>query len=1051
MSQPGSDVTNSSKVAFQEVCRIATALEVTLEAARYALEANGGDVEDAVHDLLFPCEQQDGTDGTGVAQGMKPNQTLSNTAATALVAETCGVSLLVAEAKLIQNEFDIDAAVEDLLHGDDSQYKHPVARSRDENTVSFTRSRAEREETDVLPRPPRPNTASPRCCVPNYNGEQDEDYANQASWERTSAQDGWADWHRRNQPPQPQKSDVVGEKTTGSAEEAPVQDRGRKTKLSIIAAAKITVTYDLVRQCVDQPVCRCHCFQSIVSEMQHTDQVSETAAVRKLACSISDWREDLIVNDAGQRGKKLLSELHQSYNHQGILPSDKVKKTAQMKFRIPGNECHRLYSTICLDCWGLAANVASIETSKRSIKRSSMLGYLVSSFNSKNNMSDDNLFPSQSQAMKFEGKPELKDSMTSAILVWLQLWLPGNVDISPMDPRKMHLDAPSRRFVFNQMQEDWENCNRDVPAYNTFLRVMRDNFSIVVHKHKKFAECEVCSLYKELWAKSRHESETLRHEIKALRKSHFDQQYIERMEYYIAREQSFSNADDYVCIMIDAMTETSTSVPMQRRSSKGLAEPVAFGTALFGALVHGPEGFQGYTVNGLKGARACVEVLHRTLLNLKKSRKVWPAHLILQLDNTTSDNKNHTVFAYAAWLVATGVFESVQIRFLLVGHTHEDIDGCFGLLRRYLMRQEKGVITIDQLHQHIKDCFDKSKNKRLSTDIAKEALSNAKFNYEAMSKVPQHIWATYDWTKFLLEEYNVEQGRAFAQIDQISQSRDPDVFRPHCFVFGMEKGAVTMNVKHWASDGEYWNTEALPVWNRIPQLKDLRPCPVVGTQGHESVYGTNMYRGLQACQTCFEKTGLRCKSFDEAGRCPKLTCRKVRQDCKCEPCCRCTHLAIVKKYVDYSAVMDVTQDDYVWWERHFDKMAENKALATLIPIEDMELPKCERQYDKLPSIEEQIAALPALMKRAPKGLKLRLGILGWNAKVFKQVVTKSKKSAKATKNAGKDMENLPFQVEAGELSMIVAAIRSSTGKVEYAVILDTGDSSRCYAFVTNGS
>jgi len=160
---------------------------------------------------------------------------------------------------------------------------------------------------------------------------------------------------------------------------------------------------------------------------------------------------------------------------------------------------------------------------------------------------------------------------------------------------------------------------------------------------------------------------------------------------------SYQDLENFLCMIIDAMTETSTSVPLQRREAKGF-HPATFKTALIGALVHGPGGFFGYTVNGLKRARTTCEVIHRTLMKLKETRKVWPKTLMLQLDNTTAENKNHTVMAYCAWLVATGVFECVQVRFLMVGHTHEDIDGYFGLLRRFLMSQQKGEHTSNLTH-----------------------------------------------------------------------------------------------------------------------------------------------------------------------------------------------------------------------------------------------------------------------------------------------------------------------------------------------------------------
>jgi hypothetical protein len=55
-----------------------------------------------------------------------------------------------------------------------------------------------------------------------------------------------------------------------------------------------------------------------------------------------------------------------------------------------------------------------------------------------------------------------------------------------------------------------------------------------------------------------------------------------------------------------------------------------------------------------------------------------PPHLLLQLDNATSDNKNHFVFMFLSLLTMLGVFITIEVGFFLVGHTHEDIDGTNG-------------------------------------------------------------------------------------------------------------------------------------------------------------------------------------------------------------------------------------------------------------------------------------------------------------------------------------------------------------------------------------
>jgi hypothetical protein len=58
--------------------------------------------------------------------------------------------------------------------------------------------------------------------------------------------------------------------------------------------------------------------------------------------------------------------------------------------------------------------------------------------------------------------------------------------------------------------------------------------------------------------------------------------------------------------------------------------------------------------------------------------KQLPPILQMQLDNATGDNKNRYVFAFFSLLVHLGIFREVYVNFLLVGHTHEDIDAMFG-------------------------------------------------------------------------------------------------------------------------------------------------------------------------------------------------------------------------------------------------------------------------------------------------------------------------------------------------------------------------------------
>lgn len=51
--------------------------------------------------------------------------------------------------------------------------------------------------------------------------------------------------------------------------------------------------------------------------------------------------------------------------------------------------------------------------------------------------------------------------------------------------------------------------------------------------------------------------------------------------------------------------------------------------------------------------------------------------LILQLDNTVAENKNNILTGMAAALVDTGVVRTVTMAFMVVGHTHNELDQSF--------------------------------------------------------------------------------------------------------------------------------------------------------------------------------------------------------------------------------------------------------------------------------------------------------------------------------------------------------------------------------------
>jgi hypothetical protein len=74
----------------------------------------------------------------------------------------------------------------------------------------------------------------------------------------------------------------------------------------------------------------------------------------------------------------------------------------------------------------------------------------------------------------------------------------------------------------------------------------------------------------------------------------------------------------------------------------------------------------------------------------------------LQLDNSGKDNKNQFVMAFSSELVMRGIFETVQMSFLMVGHTHEDVDALFSKVAMGV--RHKNIATLLGLMAEVWKC-----------------------------------------------------------------------------------------------------------------------------------------------------------------------------------------------------------------------------------------------------------------------------------------------------------------------------------------------------------
>jgi hypothetical protein len=73
--------------------------------------------------------------------------------------------------------------------------------------------------------------------------------------------------------------------------------------------------------------------------------------------------------------------------------------------------------------------------------------------------------------------------------------------------------------------------------------------------------------------------------------------------------------------------------------------------------------------------------------------KVLPRNLLFQMDNSVKDNKNRYLLTFLSLLTTREVFEEMKLGFLVVGNTHEDIEGYFGYLSKKLKQQNNYILA----------------------------------------------------------------------------------------------------------------------------------------------------------------------------------------------------------------------------------------------------------------------------------------------------------------------------------------------------------------------
>ena len=131
-----------------------------------------------------------------------------------------------------------------------------------------------------------------------------------------------------------------------------------------------------------------------------------------------------------------------------------------------------------------------------------------------------------------------------------------------------------------------------------------------------------------------------------------------------------------LCLIVDGMDQNTTMVPKLRQLVKAI-ESRYVKTHLCGVLVHGVGLYTDVWIDAhhKHDSNQVVTSIMHVLQDVRNRRgNILPPKLRIQADNCSREKKNQYMFALCAALAAFKYFAEVQLSFLIVGHTHEDID-----------------------------------------------------------------------------------------------------------------------------------------------------------------------------------------------------------------------------------------------------------------------------------------------------------------------------------------------------------------------------------------
>jgi hypothetical protein len=288
--------------------------------------------------------------------------------------------------------------------------------------------------------------------------------------------------------------------------------------------------------------------------------------------------------------------------------------------------------------------------------------------------------------------------MTAA---WMQYYFSLIGDQVPNSDHEIHLEPVPKYKVWEEYKFDMDAIDEPALELNTFLKIWKNVFPYVkVRKYK--SSCGHCNLCATLGEKRRQfRDRDGREEVTNLFALHRLSTVGERRAYYDRRMEAQLTRHMFLSTIADGMQQNHCFLPWFGNNKM---PPIHIKQHLQGVLMHGHNMTVYRTYSNIGGGANLA--IHTWLLSLEAYYEAHdhrlPPVLYHQIDGGP-ENANTEFYGICALLVASGLVDRVVLTRLPVGHTHEDIDGCFALIWRRL--RDAFVYTRDKFKKLIEDAL----------------------------------------------------------------------------------------------------------------------------------------------------------------------------------------------------------------------------------------------------------------------------------------------------------------------------------------------------------